>query len=815
MSSYAILNPFVATSVGENDLWNSAAFLDVPNIHSVPFGALRNAVDQVRAHRRSQVRFIRGAGGSGKSHLFSRLRRECEDRIFYAYAPNPPLQPEALESFVLARFVSSLRHAARGAEGKEAPYSQLRLLAYVLLKPVVEQEITLPELHEAWADIDLESRKELIHQAVQLLEADHPMVPRSVLRCLLNVLREDKEHLAAQWLSGAAYLTENELKYLNVPEPLARSEVSLVLQLFGKLSSQAGVPVVLVLDQLDLVSSREQFDEVQRLLFSLIDQSENWVVLVGLVAERYAAWDAALTQALRGRIGVPDSNAPLGFRLPVIDMLPIANEQKHALLTCRLESPELVQQRKKEGIASAIHPLLPEDIARLTAGGAIFPRHLLAAAAETYTMRVAEGARVPLSAEVMATTASAVPAPTTPVKTVAAAAVPVVLDQPVEGKTAPAVAAVPAAAVPPPPLPKENKKPTTVAAAPAVAVPPPLFEKTAPPPLPAVPKTSLAEKIDSLLQQAIDATKAETVPPSAIDLGERTRDLIELMVAPPVTITEGDIRKTYDNFDGADRWFEWGGSKVRIVTSDSMRGSFIAVLERVKDAGGDTLLLRNDIAPVSGQLTMELLNIFKAKNSFHHIPASESAVLAALGRILAAQREGSYDQLATEPAATKDNVLAALRNHPLLRGIRLWDMIQKVHAPKLAPSTSVLAAIARPSATAPPTAAVATAAPPPTVPVAKPPPPEAVAVPPPLPASASMLPPAPSSPSAPVVPAATTSPAPSAPVAKPVARPPSPLSAGVTKPVAKPPGPPVAKPPAGVPRPPMSKLPPPSQGSAA
>jgi hypothetical protein len=103
----------------------------------------------VRAQHRSQVRFVRGAGGSGKSHLFSRLHHECADSIFYAYAPNPPLQPEALENFILTRFVGSLRHPARSKEGREAPYSQLRLLAYALLKPVVEQDFTFPQLHEA------------------------------------------------------------------------------------------------------------------------------------------------------------------------------------------------------------------------------------------------------------------------------------------------------------------------------------------------------------------------------------------------------------------------------------------------------------------------------------------------------------------------------------------------------------------------------------------------------------------------------------------------------------------------------------------
>ncbi|MCF7784522.1 MAG: hypothetical protein K9N47_00290 [Prosthecobacter sp.] len=777
MPSYADLNPFMSTSVGENDLWNAASFLDVPYIHSVPFGALRIAVDQVRAQHRSQVRFVRGAGGSGKSHLFSRLRRECADSIFYAYAPNPPLQPEALENFILTRFVGSLRHPARSKEGREAPYSQLRLLAYALLKPVVEQDFTFPQLHEAWAGISLETRKEMIHQAVQLLEAEHPMVPRSVLRCLLNVLRDDKEHIAAQWLSGAAYLTENELKFLGVPEPLSRAEMGGVIQLFGKLASQAGSPVVLVLDQLDLVVTQPQFDEMQRLLFALIDQSENWVVLIGLVVERFAAWDAALSQALRGRVGVPDSNAPLGFRLPVIDMLPVANEQKHLLLSCRLETPALIEQRRKDGITSAIHPLLEEDVARLTAGGAIFPRHLLAAAAEVYAMRTTTSALPP---EIVAAAATQPAPPPLPSLPVSAPGMPVAVAVMEDANDGPVVSAIPV--------------PTAVQSMP---LPPPASVL-------AVSKTSLAEKVDALLQQAVAAAKADTASPSPIDLGERARDLIELMVAPPVTISEGDIRKTYDNFDGSDRWFEWGGARVRIVTSDAMRGSFIAVLERIKEAGGDTLLLRNDIAPVSGQLTMELLNAFKAKNTFHHIPAAETAILAALGSMLAAQREGSYDQLATEPPATKDNVLAALRAHPLLRGLRLWEMIQKVHAPKQAPSgpppSSVLSSIIRPSAVPMAKPPVIPGAMPPVVPGAKPPVVQS-AMPPVVPGAKPPLMPGGKSPPPPPYTGAT----------KPLARPPS---APVSKPIAKPPAPPT-KPPTGVARPPMAKLPPPSHGTAA
>lgn len=797
MSPYAALNPFAVTSVGENDLWNASAFLDVPHINAASFATLKMAVDQVRANRRSVVRFVRGAGGSGKSHLFARLHRECGDTIFYAYAPNPPLQPEALESFLLSRFVSSLRHPARGTDGKPAPYSQLRLLAYALLKPVIEQPYTLPELHAQWARIDLDTRKELIHQAVQLLEEDHPMVPRNVLRCILTVLREDKEHLAAQWLAGAAYLTDADLTYLGVTDSLARADMGIVIQLFGKLAAQAGAPVVLALDQLDLLITQPQFDEMQRLLFSLIDQSENWVILVGLVVERYAMWDGALAQALRGRIGVPDGNAPQGFRLPVVDVLPLINEQKRQLLACRLESPVLVAQRKKDGITSEIYPLQEEDMVRLTSGGAIFPRHLLAAAAEAFDQRVLQAEKVVhLPADVVSA-ASTVPSP-----------VPAV----------PPVGITPAAVSPPP-----TAIPVAVPV-PAIAVPPavvaPVAAVVEAVAVPIVSKVPLAEKIDTLLQEAMLETNKDTAAPSAIDLAERTRDLIELMAVPPVTYVDGDIRRTYDNFDGSDRWFTWGGQQVRIVTSNAMRGSFIAVLERLKEAGGDTLLLRHVTAPVAGQHTLELLNGFKARNVFHHVAESEAALLDALGRMLAALREGSYDQLPTEPPATKDNVLAALRSHTMLRHIRLWEMVQKAHAPKLPknspPLPSVLSSIARPQPAVPGMTAEPTAVPPPPVmpsaSVAVPPPPSVTTA---APAFVPPPPPPTASPLAAVVAGNHV----------PVAKPPQasvvvPSGKLPQKPVARPPAPPSAKlpapkPPPTTPRPPMGQLPPPSQGTAA
>ncbi len=597
LSPYLPINPFVDLSVGEAELWGSRPWLDVPQIHATQAAQLRMAVDLVRANHRTQVRFVRGVGGSGKSHLFARLRRDLTDGILYAYAPNPPLLPEMLESFVLAKIVASLRHRARTQDGSEAPYSQLRLLAYALLRPVVEQtDLLIEHFHDAWCNISPDARTDLLNNALVALEAQHPMVSRAILRALLQVLRDDRENLAGQWLAGSGYLTEADLAQLGAAEPLGPELRGAAIHLLGRLAAQAGRPFVLVLDQLDLVTSQAQLDEFQRLLFGLIDESENWVVFIGLVGDRFRFWEEHLNQALCGRIGLPSLQQPGRVTLPVIDVSPIVSADKEVLLRQRMLSPALLRQRAADGISAALHPLLPEDVRRLTDGGAVYARHLLAAASEAYTQRV-------LGPEA----AEAVPLP---------------------------------------------------------------------------------DKVDALLDEAADAARAEAGTLSALELGERVRELVLLLQEPTPDVQQGPLRESAQGFDGTDHVFQCGARRVRIVTTDATRRPFISVLEQLQHESGNTLLLRSSAAAISGQVTVEMFRAFKTRNHFFHVPASEAAVLVALGHVLAALREGNYDHLVTEPAANEENFMAALRECGRLRGLRVWQAVQTALAarPRSAPA---------------------------------------------------------------------------------------------------------------------------------
>ena len=401
LSHYLPLNPFVDTSVKEDQVWGQSSWLDVSSVHGESFRTLTSAIQTACETGESQVRFVRGIGGSGKSHLFARLRRENADSLLYAYLSNPPLQNGFLESFILSGLIGSLQRRGRNREGVESPFSQLRQLAYAFLQPVVEQGYDIPALHHAWEHHSATDKSMLVAEAIRLLKDEHRAVQERLIRCLLYTLLDDKEVLAAQWLSGSAYLTEEDLQMLGVTEPLSREHFAEVICLLGKLARQAGVPFILALDQLDLVSGHEYIQEFQKLLFDLLLKSANWVVFIALTPENFDEWNRNINHALRTRIGVLDGGADFGYRLQVADVLALEKNDQLALLRSRLNSPKLEERRRHDRIASPSFPLEEADLQALTRGGSIFPRPLLATASESFRKKLGGGGSVtPLEAAV-------------------------------------------------------------------------------------------------------------------------------------------------------------------------------------------------------------------------------------------------------------------------------------------------------------------------------------------------------------------------------------------------------------------------------
>jgi hypothetical protein len=386
MKDLLYLNPFVANFVHETDIWGEeyGRFLDVASIHADAFATLRADLLAVAGDPKhtTRVRFLVGMGGSGKSHLFSRLRRHVGEGAIFAFASNPPTRSSALLLWALDKVVLGLRRP-RLVAGELKPYSQLEALLYLLLlkQGLGLEEDTLDELHGFWAGVSEATREDFLGRVHGKLVAQG--YEAQSLRGMLGVLRPDTREAAFRWLSGSTNLLDEELHALGQQHTIEDDQAQELLKRLGRLSRLAEAPLVLVLDQLDLMTAPEQIDELQRLLFTLINESHHWFVVIGLVEDKFALWSSRLTEALRTRLKGPDGE------LPFVELQHLTDPaQKEALIRQRLSTPELAAARVAAGATDDAFPLSAADCASLASREPIFPRDLLAKASAVYSLRV-------------------------------------------------------------------------------------------------------------------------------------------------------------------------------------------------------------------------------------------------------------------------------------------------------------------------------------------------------------------------------------------------------------------------------------------
>lgn len=382
-------NPFLGNAVHESEIWaeEPGALSDVESIHSHAFELLREDLGIVAGdpNHTTRVRFLVGQGGAGKSHLFSRLRRNLLGNAIFVFASNPPQRPTALLHWILDKVIAGLRRPrVAGNEVKE--YSQLEGLLYLLLRDNLGlAEAGMDEMHAFWTDVADDVRGDYLERLHRSL-VGKGYQPQS-LRGLLAVTRIETRDVAFRWLGGSANLMPEDLGALGQAQPLEEEEGLELLRRLGELSRLARTPIVLVLDQLDLMTEHVQIDAFQHLLFTLINESRNWYVVIGVIEDKFELWKSYLTDALLTRLVAVGAG-----HLPVIQLTQISGQaERLSLLGQRLKAPALGAVRAARAISSEIYPLDDADLRVLTKGP-VFPRQLLSAASVTYVAR-AQGER--------------------------------------------------------------------------------------------------------------------------------------------------------------------------------------------------------------------------------------------------------------------------------------------------------------------------------------------------------------------------------------------------------------------------------------
>jgi hypothetical protein len=389
---YRKLNPFVQNSVGENVIWASGEndFCDVESINESAFKALLSGIESVKDDGKTRALFLVGPAGSGKSHLFARLRRKLPSGQF-TFVSNPPTSAPHIKRFILKKVVAGMTRPVMGTDGP-LPYSQLRRMVYSLLQKLLKPKGLSPEkIHGFWKTISRAKYPKIQSHFIQALANVPPLgIPAHVGHVLFQILDDEKRDLAGSWLSGIQNLSEDELKCLGIPAPLADDEISEMMKHLGHLSFGAG-PIVLLIDQLDGLAREDQILEIESLMIDLNDASRNWYVIISLIEERFNLWISTLSEPFKGKFGAV-TGASVG--LVTAELSGLSEEQRRQLIMARLGTSGLISQRTSDGIVDPCYPLSKAAIQELTCSDISNPRMLIQKALQTYVSAVSGSGQV-------------------------------------------------------------------------------------------------------------------------------------------------------------------------------------------------------------------------------------------------------------------------------------------------------------------------------------------------------------------------------------------------------------------------------------
>lgn len=386
IEKYRKLNPFVENSVGENVIWGSDHndFCDVESINEAPFKALLSDIESVHADGKTRARFLVGPAGSGKSHLFARLRRRLPNGQF-TFVSNPPTSVPHVKRFVLRKVVSGMTRPVMAPKGR-LPFSQLQSMVYSLSQKILKPKRLSPMLlHQFWKRVRQAELDKVLPKFEQALaDISGHEIPIHWRRVLFRVLDDERRHLAAAWLSGNQSLSESDYKSLNVPGPLGDDEISELMKQLGHLSSGTG-PIVLILDQLDSLVRADQIHEIESLMIDLNDSSRNWYVIVSLVVEKFDLWLSTMSTPFRQRFGTVTQDS---VRLTTSELSPLSREHVRRLIMTRLGAPALRLQRKRDGIDDPHYPLSEPAIQQLMSSDISNARMLIQKAEQAYVSSI-------------------------------------------------------------------------------------------------------------------------------------------------------------------------------------------------------------------------------------------------------------------------------------------------------------------------------------------------------------------------------------------------------------------------------------------
>ncbi|WP_437874839.1 hypothetical protein [Sorangium sp. So ce513] len=309
-----------------------------------------------------------GIAGSGKTHLFARLRRQIGPRAVFVHT-RPELGADPSPRQVLAAVVRSLRRRV-----SEESRQQVEVMAGAMLASVGGAKSHFPNAYlDGCRAQSPEAQQALIQRSITEIEARFPEIWPRYLERLLEVLfaPAPTQRSLFAWLSGGEP-SQLELDLIGERGGLQDGDVLPALRTLGAVAS-FGAPIVLVFDQLEnLVEEAGRTGRIvayARLLSELRDTVRG-LVLVQMALQN--AWVTRIHPALHesDRARIEETVKHLA--------LPRPEEKRQLIELWRAALPE------EERARPFPHPFLAADVEKWIRTQGMTPRMLMQACGEAY-----------------------------------------------------------------------------------------------------------------------------------------------------------------------------------------------------------------------------------------------------------------------------------------------------------------------------------------------------------------------------------------------------------------------------------------------
>lgn len=354
------VNPFDAVNLKPGNFWHttSESAATVASIHQTALNQIEGYLDLVATDHQSRSLMLIGDSGSGKSFLLDRLKRQFNDKAFFAYI-GPWADSAHIWRHVLRYTVDSLMQVP--IDQTESQLMQWLKGLSAFTKRSLKQRIFDDSV---WGILQ-NDRQKFIHHLKKTYKTANIYSPDLFFGVLHDLTNPALYDLACEWLRGDD-LSEESMQQLRVKHCIdSEDSARTILANISKIATQTQ-PIVLCFDQLDNVPKYDGVQDFQALfnINTLIhnDGLKNFLVIISIITDTW--------QVQRRRIKRADT-----ARLEeTVKLKPIDLEQATALW---IEQLKALHASAKPRPTSPIFPLTRELLEAKFPGGKTDPRNAI------------------------------------------------------------------------------------------------------------------------------------------------------------------------------------------------------------------------------------------------------------------------------------------------------------------------------------------------------------------------------------------------------------------------------------------------------